>query len=101
DFDELLEREEDFAFGFAFFSPLPSDAASSPRTMLRLSSSAAIRSGALVGSGSSLGALTTSLPAALRSSRSRSSSRYSSRYWPGLKPLVRDQHSSFCTRVSF
>ena len=91
---ELFEREVDFAFGLAFevgfvglvdfevdfdLDALPSVAASSPRTALRLSSSAAIRSGALVGFGSSLGALTTSLPAAFRSSRSSSSSRYSSR----------------------
>ena len=46
------------------FDALPSAPASSPLTAARLSSSAAIRSGALVGFGSSVGALTTSLPAA-------------------------------------
>ena len=87
------------ALGLAFaFDALPSVAASSPLTAARLSSRAAIRSGALVGFGSSLGALTTSLPAALRSSRSSSSSRYSSRYLSGSKSLVRDSIS--CLAIS-
>ena len=56
---------------------------SSPLTAARLSSSAAIRSGALVGFGSSARRATTSSPAALRSISVSSSSRYSSRYCSG------------------
>jgi hypothetical protein len=62
--DFALEPERLFAFGFAapWPSPYAAAASPSPRTAARLSSRAAMRSGALVGSGSSLGALTTSLP---------------------------------------
>ena len=70
----------------------------SPRTAARLSSSAAIRSGALVGSGSSLGVLTISLPSALRSSISSSSSRYSSRYLSASKSVESDSIS--CWAIS-
>src|SRR5581483_8535284 len=53
--------------------------ARSPLTAARLSSSTAMRSGALVGLGSSETASTTSSPRALRSISASSSSRYSSR----------------------
>ena len=62
-------------FGSVLAPPLPS---SSPLTAARLSSSAAIRSGALVGFGASVSTETRSSPRALRSIRSSSSSRYSS-----------------------
>src|SRR5947207_2706304 len=99
---ELLAREPDFepdpdlARERRFWPPSPSAPAprGSPLTAARLSSSAAIRSGALVGFGSSDTASTTSSPRALRSITSSSSLRYSSRYFPGSNSL--DSESINC-----
>src|SRR5919106_1768407 len=64
--------------------------ASSPLTAASDSSSAAIRSGALVGAGSSEAAATTSSPLALRSISASTSSRYSSRYWVASNSAARE-----------
>ena len=70
---EDFEREDDFfAVERLLFLAAPSPslpASGSPRTAARLSSRAAIRSGALVGLGSSETGSTTDLPCALRSIR--------------------------------
>src|SRR5205823_14681843 len=85
DFDFEPPLDFDFALDFAGArrreppSPLLPAASGSPRTAARLSSSAAIRSGALVAFGSSETDSTSSSPRALRSISASSSSRYSSR----------------------
>jgi hypothetical protein len=64
---ELFEPDRDFDFEaverfFDLVPPSPPAASGSPRTLARLSSRAAMRSGALVGLGSSDTGSTTALP---------------------------------------
>ena len=68
-------------------------ASGSPWIAARLSSRAAIRSGALVGFGSSETASTISSPRAFRSISATSSSRYSSRYLSASKSVLSDSIS--------
>src|SRR5207248_95928 len=100
--DVERDLDPDRAGDRRFSPPSPSAPApsGSPLTAARLSSSAAIRSGALVGVGSSDTASTISSPRALRSISERSSSRYSSRYLSGSKSVLRESISCLAMSTS-
>ena len=74
-------------------------ASGSPWIAARLSSRAAMRSGALVGLGSSETASTISSPRAFRSISAISSSRYSSRYLSASKSVLSDSISCWPSRA--